>query len=33
MKGSEFLAKLRSLGKATGVAVNYDKTAGKGSHG
>lgn len=33
MKGSEFLTRLRRLGKQNGVRVAYDGSAGKGSHG
>jgi len=35
MKGTEFLRKLRKLGKANGVPVSYANTrsTGRGSHG
>jgi len=33
MKGREFLKRLRRLGKASGIAVDYDGKPGKGSHG
>lgn len=33
MKGSEFLKKIKKIGKVTGVPVRYSVTRGKGSHG
>ena len=33
MNGHEFLKRLRRLGKAEGVKVEYDGKPGKGSHG
>lgn len=33
MNGHEFLKRLRRLGKANGVKVQYDGKPGKGSHG
>ena len=33
MNGQEFLKRLRRLGKANGVKVQYDGKPGKGSHG
>jgi predicted RNA binding protein YcfA (HicA-like mRNA interferase family) len=33
MRGSEFLNRLKRLGKINGVAVRYDGKPGKGSHG
>lgn len=33
MKGSEFIRRIRKLGKDRGVAVVWDETRGKGSHG
>jgi mRNA interferase HicA len=32
MTGSEFIRKLRALGKARGVSVTLDTSRGKGSH-
>jgi mRNA interferase HicA len=33
MNGSEFLRRVKKLGKAKGVAVSFDTKQGKGSHG
>lgn len=33
MKGSEFLKKLKKLGKSKGIAVEFIAERGKGSHG
>jgi hypothetical protein len=33
VNGHEFLKRLRRLGKANGVKVDYDGKPGKGSHG
>ncbi len=33
MKGSEFIKKIRKLGKEHGIAVEFVKHRGKGSHG
>jgi len=33
MKGSEFIRKLKKLGKKRNVKVNFTKRRGKGSHG
>jgi mRNA interferase HicA len=33
VKGAELLKRLRRLGKASGVPIEYDGKPGKGSHG
>jgi mRNA interferase HicA len=33
MKGSDFIDKIKALGKARNVDVTFDKKQGKGSHG
>ena len=33
VNGREFIAKVRKLARKNGVAVSFDRTRGKGSHG
>ena len=33
MNGAEFIRRVKKLGRASGVAVSFDETHGKGSHG
>ncbi len=33
MNGREFMAKVRKLARRNGIAVRFDRTRGKGSHG
>ena len=33
MNGREFIARIRKLARKNGVAVAFDRTRGKGSHG
>jgi mRNA interferase HicA len=33
MNGTQFIQKVRKLGRKNGVAVNFNKAHGKGSHG
>jgi mRNA interferase HicA len=33
MRAGEFIRRIEALGTARGVAVRFDKTRGKGSHG
>ena len=33
MRAGEFIRRIEALGAARGVAVRFDKTRGKGSHG
>ena len=33
VNGREFIAKVRKLARKNGIAVSFDRTRGKGSHG
>ena len=33
MNGREFISKVRKLGRKNNIAVSFDRTRGKGSHG
>ena len=33
VNGREFISKARKLGRMNGIAVRFDRTRGKGSHG
>ena len=33
MNGREFIARARKLARANGIAIRFDRTRGKGSHG
>ncbi|MDE0255160.1 MAG: hypothetical protein OYG32_10230 [Rhodospirillaceae bacterium] len=33
MNGREFIARVRKLARRNGIAVRFDRTRGKGSHG